>query len=91
MFNPNTHPECPANGPGVCLRRPYRSFGCLRAEQPRSARRQRARIRLDGQVMHVLTQDGILWRTCPARSSPASDTDSRASASLDPTRCQNAI
>ena len=28
---------------------------------------QRARIRLDGQVMHVITQDGILWRTlrCP--------------------------
>jgi transposase InsO family protein len=28
---------------------------------------QRARIRLDGQLMHVLTQDGVLWRTlaCP--------------------------
>jgi hypothetical protein len=28
---------------------------------------QRARIRLDGQVMHVITQGGILWRTlaCP--------------------------
>jgi hypothetical protein len=28
---------------------------------------QRARIRLDGQVMHVITQDGLLWRTlrCP--------------------------
>jgi hypothetical protein len=28
---------------------------------------QRARIRLDGQVMHVITQDGTLWRTlaCP--------------------------
>ncbi|MDX6337522.1 MAG: hypothetical protein QOG05_4862 [Streptosporangiaceae bacterium] len=28
---------------------------------------QRDRIRLDGQVMHVITQDGILWRTlaCP--------------------------
>jgi transposase InsO family protein len=26
---------------------------------------QRARIRLDGQVMHVLTQDGTLWRTLP--------------------------
>jgi transposase InsO family protein len=28
---------------------------------------QRARIRLDGQVMHVITQDGMLWRTlaCP--------------------------
>jgi transposase InsO family protein len=26
---------------------------------------QRARIRLDGQVMHVITQDGILWRTLP--------------------------
>jgi len=26
---------------------------------------QRARIRLDGQVMHVLTQDGLLWRTLP--------------------------
>src|SRR5215467_8333419 len=26
---------------------------------------QRARIRLDGQVMHVITQDGLLWRTLP--------------------------
>ena len=26
---------------------------------------QRARLRLDGQLMHVLTQDGILWRTLP--------------------------
>jgi hypothetical protein len=28
---------------------------------------QRARIRLDGQIMHVITQDGILWRilACP--------------------------
>ena len=28
---------------------------------------QRARIRLDGQLMHVITQDGVLWRTlsCP--------------------------
>ena len=28
---------------------------------------QRARIRLDGNVMHVITQDGVLWRTlaCP--------------------------
>jgi hypothetical protein len=26
---------------------------------------QRARIRLDGTVMHVLTQDGVLWRTLP--------------------------
>jgi transposase InsO family protein len=26
---------------------------------------QRARIRIDGQIMHVITQDGILWRTLP--------------------------
>jgi hypothetical protein len=26
---------------------------------------QRARLRLDGQVMHVITQHGILWRTLP--------------------------
>jgi hypothetical protein len=24
---------------------------------------QRARLRLDGQLMHVITQDGVLWRT----------------------------
>jgi len=32
---------------------------------------QRARIRLDGQVMHVLTQDGILWRTLPCPVPPS--------------------
>jgi len=32
---------------------------------------QRVRIRLDGQVMHVLTQDGILWRTLPCPIPPA--------------------
>jgi hypothetical protein len=32
---------------------------------------QRTRIRLDGQVMHVLTQDGILWRTLPCPIPPA--------------------
>jgi hypothetical protein len=26
---------------------------------------QRARIHLDGQVMHVITQDGLVWRTLP--------------------------
>jgi transposase InsO family protein len=31
---------------------------------------QRARIRLDGQVMHVITQDGILWRTVPCPIPP---------------------
>lgn len=31
---------------------------------------QRARIRLDGQVMHVITQDGVLWRTLPCPISP---------------------
>ena len=41
---------------------------------------QRARIRLDGQVMHVITQDGILWRTLPCPSRPASGTSCRASA-----------
>jgi hypothetical protein len=32
---------------------------------------QRARIRLDGQVMHVITQDGVLWRTLPCPVPPA--------------------
>ena len=32
---------------------------------------QRARIRLDGQLMHVMTQNGVLWRTMPARSRQA--------------------
>jgi hypothetical protein len=31
---------------------------------------QRARIRLDGQVMHIITQDGILWRTLPCPIPP---------------------
>lgn len=31
---------------------------------------QRARIRLDGQVMHVITQDGTLWRTLPCPVPP---------------------
>jgi hypothetical protein len=31
---------------------------------------QRARIRIDGQVMHVITQDGILWRTLPCPIPP---------------------
>jgi hypothetical protein len=31
---------------------------------------QRARIRLDGQVMHVITQDGVLWRTLPCPIAP---------------------
>jgi transposase InsO family protein len=31
---------------------------------------QRARIRLDGQVMHVITQDGLLWRTLPCPIPP---------------------
>ena len=42
---------------------------------------QRARIRLDGQVMHVITQDGVLWRSLPCPIPPASGTSSRASAS----------
>ncbi len=32
---------------------------------------QRARIRLDGQVMQVITQDGLLWRTLPCPIPPA--------------------
>jgi len=32
---------------------------------------QRARIRLDGAVMHVITQDGMLWRTLPCPIPPA--------------------
>jgi hypothetical protein len=31
---------------------------------------QRARIRLDGQVMHVITQDGVLRRTLPCLIPP---------------------
>jgi hypothetical protein len=31
---------------------------------------QRARIRLEGQLMHVLTQDGRLWRTLPCPIPP---------------------
>jgi hypothetical protein len=31
---------------------------------------QRARIRLEGQLMHVLTQDGVLWRTLPCPIPP---------------------
>jgi transposase InsO family protein len=31
---------------------------------------QRARIRLDGQLMHVTTQDGVLWRTLPCPIPP---------------------
>jgi hypothetical protein len=31
---------------------------------------QRARIRLDGNVMHVITQDGKLWRTLPCPIPP---------------------
>jgi len=31
---------------------------------------QRARIRLDGQLMHVITQDGGLWRTLPCPIPP---------------------
>jgi hypothetical protein len=32
---------------------------------------QRARIRLDRQLMHVLTQDGRLWRTLPCPIPPS--------------------
>jgi len=32
---------------------------------------QRARIRLDGQLMHVITQDGLLWRTLPCPIPPS--------------------
>jgi hypothetical protein len=31
---------------------------------------QRARLRLDGQLMHVITQDGKLWRTLPCPIPP---------------------
>src|SRR5205823_13641022 len=48
---------------------------------------QRAGIRLDGQLMHVLTQDGRLWRTLPAPSRPASATASKASAWPGPPPC----
>jgi hypothetical protein len=32
---------------------------------------QRARIHLDGQVMHVITQDGVLWQTLPCPIPPS--------------------
>ena len=32
---------------------------------------QRARLRLDGQVMQVITQDGVLWRSLPCPIPPA--------------------
>jgi hypothetical protein len=50
---------------------------------------QRARIRPDGQVMHVITRDGLLWRTLPCPIPPASGTGCRASASPGQTRCRN--
>jgi hypothetical protein len=31
---------------------------------------QRACLRLDGQLMHVITQDGVLWRTLPCPIPP---------------------
>ena len=31
---------------------------------------QRARLRLDDQLMHVITQDGVLWRTLPCPIPP---------------------
>ena len=31
---------------------------------------QRARLRLDGSIMHVITQDGQLWRTLPCPIPP---------------------
>ncbi len=31
---------------------------------------QRARVRIDGPVMHVITQDGVLWRTLPCPIPP---------------------
>src|SRR5215472_15858267 len=31
---------------------------------------QRAGLRLDGQLMHVITQDGVLWRTLPCPIPP---------------------
>jgi len=31
---------------------------------------QRARLRIDGAVMHVITQDGVLWRTLPCPIPP---------------------
>ena len=41
---------------------------------------QRARIRIDGQVMHVITQDGILGRTLPCPIPPGLRHRLRASA-----------
>ena len=40
----------------------------IRVNSPRAG--QRARIRLEGQLMHVLTQDGRLWRTLPCPIPP---------------------
>ena len=50
---------------------------------------QRARIRLDGQLMHVITQDGVLWRTLPCpHPAGASGTGCRACAWPGPARCR---
>ena len=48
---------------------------------------QRARIRLDGQLMHVITQDGLLWRTLPCPSRPARGTGCKACAWPVPPPC----
>jgi len=52
---------------------------------------QRARLRLDGQLMHVLTQDGVLWRTLPCPIPPGQRHRLQGSASLVPPRCPNLL
>ena len=52
---------------------------------------QRARIRLDGQGMHVITQDGIWWRTLPCPIQPGYRHRLQGVRLAGPDRCQNAI
>ena len=52
---------------------------------------QRARIRLDGPVMHVITPDGLLWRTLPCPSRPASGTSCKACGRPGRSRCHRPV
>ena len=49
---------------------------------------QRARIRLDGQVMHVVTQDGLLWRTLPCPVPPGQRHRPQGFRLAGPQRCR---
>src|SRR5215472_17858421 len=49
---------------------------------------QRARVRLDGQLMHVIRLDGVLWRTlpCPIPTRPAAPAAGRPPDRASPPR-----